>query len=237
MATSFGISASRVTGEPSFEFGVQQPRRMESYSRGRDDGTTATSSEHITNDTHSSDRSLLPYAAPSPFLEDFPMPPKTLRILPHPHAPPAPTSGGLRPAIYRDPGSQYHNVSIPSGKTLTDTLAEAAVVGKQQIKDGSNTIHGQTSFDLLSATGPVPIRFALGRPTCPTTPSPTTDSTQERDPSNSLSRFNSPGNLSPARPWTEESDTARDRRSFSGIISAIETPRFDARHSTSYFSH
>src|ERR1700733_5983986 len=150
MATSFGISASRVTGESPFEFGAQQPRRMEGSSRSRDDETTGansiSSSEHITNDAHSSDTSLLPYAASSPFLADFPMPPKTLRILPHPHAPPAPTSGGLRPAIHRDPGSQYHNVSIPSTKTLTDTLAEAAVVGKQQTEDGSNTIHGQTSF-------------------------------------------------------------------------------------------
>jgi hypothetical protein len=229
MAASSSISTSRVTRKSSFGSVVQQPRRTRSHSRPRDDETTATanSSEYITNDSYSSDRSLLAYASPSLSLADFPMPPKTIHVLPHPHAPPAPTSGGLLPAIYRHPESHYYTAPAPSTKTLSNTLAEAAVAGQQKGK--GNTIHGRTSFDLLSATGPVPIHFALGGPMVPTTSSPTINSSQEQRPSDSLSGVISLVDPLPSRSFTGESDTSRNRRSFSDIVSAIETPRCDSR--------
>ena len=228
MAASSSISTSSATDQYSLEFGAQQPRRTRSHSRARDDETTAnsnSSSEYTTNNTHSPDISLLAYASPSLSLADFPMPPKALHIQPHPHAPPALSSGGLLPAIYRRPQSQHYNASATDTKTLTNTLAEAAVVGQQKGK--SNTIHGRTSFDLLSATGPVPIHFALGGPMAATTLSPTINPPQERNPSNSVSGCNSPGDAPSSSPFTE-GDTCRNRRSFSDIVSAIETPRFDA---------
>lgn len=221
MATSFRVTASSLARQSSLESG--DPLRVRSHSRVCDAETTPNSnppSEHVTDDVFFSNRSLLAYASPSPSLTEFPMPPKTLHILPHPHAPPTPSSGGLLPAIYRDPGSQCQYVSA-----LANTLAETAVIGQQEVK--GNTIHGRTSFDLLSATGPVPIHFALGRPINPTAPSPTVDSTREQHPSDLLSGTNSQVDPSPSRSRTEGSDTDGNRRSFSDIISAIETPRFD----------
>lgn len=253
MESAVGTLASRGPYSHPLDLTSLSLQRSSSHGRlqdeeDRDGANSKYSPQSSYTDFYSSEGSMLAYAS-TPSLNDFPVPPATPTpgsILPHPHAPAAPSSGSLPPAIHRLSESTYYSVSHPSTKTLSNTLAQAAVVGRHQGRSGS-TIHGRTSFDLLSAKGPVPIHFALGQHQ-PVTTNPTPSippanhdsvddhttvpevdimenqsevvitSTKSSPPLQSPSNMEATGfGLAPPVP--------RDRRSFTDIINAIETPR------------
>lgn len=170
---------------------------------------------------------MLAYASSTLSLNDFPVPPNGINILPHPHAPSAPTSGTTRPAIHRLSEANYH-LSQPSAKALSNTLMRAAVAGRQQGR--GSTIHGRTSSDLLSANGPVPIHFALGEQLPVVVSSfqhmdpidePEWEGHSQREPESESPNHSL---LQPSIPGSSVPPPG-DRRSFTDIISAFETPR------------
>lgn len=192
------------------------------------------------SDIYSSESSLLAYNdGPTPIVDEFPVPPSNV-ILPHPHAPkPVPSSMVVAPAIQRSQSiaSRHYSAPAPSmaPRTLVDTLARAAAFAAQDQYNGGgptrarNTIRGHTSFDLLSASGPVPIHFALGDQPAPSNPSmpPETPTSRTIAPSPVTP---SPRDFHPSQAATDAESirkemTARSH-SFSGILSAIETPRY-----------
>jgi hypothetical protein len=175
-------------------------------------------------------------------------------ILPHPHAPKAPPRHiVLQPAIHRSPlgaaQSPIYHVS-PSHKALLDALSMAATVGHTQGPlQGKATIHGRTSHDLLSSPGPVPIEFALndqrgqGKPP---EDSPGVEFVAAPTDVVSAPKFSKSSSSSsgPSIHVSDAADATRDlelilrprpnasvekprprSRSFSGIITAFETPR------------
>lgn len=202
--------------------------RTRSHSRVRDDSlgikSVRVASDSTFNSRLSSDGPLLPYDQPTPSLAEFPMPPK-IQILPHPHAPPAPTTGAMQPAIHRSPNTGRYPAPNPNTNMLSNTLARAAVPGYQN--GPGRTIHGRTSMDLLSAKGPVPIHFALGTQgsftTSPPIPRP---ATTVETPIQSNSPVTPSPSLAPSPQNLEvKSEGHPDRRSYTDIIAAIETPR------------
>lgn len=224
MASSANVSNSRPTRTLSYDLDNRRLQHQRSHSRIRDDSAVTHSShplEPLPAIPFPPERSLLAYDMPTPSLAEFPMPP-SVRILPHPHAPIAPTTGTVRPAILRTADSTQYIVPTSGTKTLANTLARAADAGHQRAAGG--TIHGKTSMDLLSAMGPVPIQFALGSPASPTSSSSAPNFVEPPVPED----LTSGTLLTCTRGYEVNTNDQGDRRSFSGIISAIETPRLVA---------
>lgn len=249
-------SAVRQNSSDSSASSSQVVKRSKSHSRLQIDPQSAspdTTHDAARNLPPPSPLSLLAYAN-SPVATSFSdqdVPPSPL--LPHPHAPKAISpNSSTRPAIYRNTiSAQSLN---PGHRQLLDTLAIAAAAGyKQGPLQGRSTIHGRTSYDLLTASGPVPIEFGLNRQQSPqpqlephqheVIPSP---DEFPQPPTNVIPRFVQRSQSGPSLPATPNSvhDAAtvaasqarpnfspgvghqRPRsRSFSDIISAIETPR------------
>lgn len=228
MTASASSSTGSLSGISSLIYGESHSPRTRSQSRVRDDslGTPRLrlASDSTYNSRLSSDGPLLPYDMPTPSLAEFPMPPKT-QLLPHPHAPAAPTTGITQPAIHRSPNAGPYPAPNPNTTTLSNTLARAAVPGYQN--GPGRTIHGRTSMDLLSAKGPVPIHFALGTQGSFTTstPIPRPATAVETPIQDYLPTTPSPI-LAPSPQNLEVKNEGNpDRRSYTDIIAAIETPR------------
>lgn len=230
MTTTARISSGMITRQPSVEFGGRNLRRTRSHSRVREDASATSlkiSSDSGSLAQESLEGPLLPYDVATPSLADFPMPPRT-QILPHPHAPPAPATG-MRPAIHRSLDPTYYKEPNPDSKMLPNTMAKIAVAGYPG--GPGRTIHGRTSTDLLSATGPVPIHFALGTPANPPPSTPGPRSRTATDPvvQNISPLTTSPGPAPSPQNLEVQSEGPGDRRSYTDIIAAIETPRYKKR--------
>lgn len=228
MTTSASSSSGSLSGISSLIYGGSHLPRARSHSRVRDDslGTTRirAASDSTYNSRLSSDGPLLPYDMPTPSLAEFPMPPKS-QILPHPHAPPPPTTGAMPPAIHRSPNPSSYSAPNPNTNVLSNTLARAAVPGYQN--SHGRTIHGRTSMDLLSAKGPVPIHFALGTQGSFTASPPIPRlGTAAETPIQDNSPVTPSPTLAPSPHNLEVKNVDHpDRRSYTDIIAAIETPR------------
>lgn len=213
-------SAGRAPSHRSFDLPDRDIRRSRSYSRIRNDSTPDELGSPVSVSEPQSplEESLLAYDMPSPSLKDFPMPPRS-RTLPHPHAPPPLTSNAVRPAIFRGSDTAQRAAPRPNGSSYFDQTSPMAGSGYSDIN--GRTIHGRTSTDLLSARGPVPIHFASGTPGIPSPTSMSRPQVASPELREAHTGVDSPRQL--AAPVDEASNP--DRRSYSDIIAAIETPR------------
>jgi hypothetical protein len=152
-----------------------------------------------------------------------------------------PSSLVVKPAIHRLNDVQSMSYIAPSPnvehQTLKDMLAQAAAAAERDSDFSTvssrvrKTIRGHTPFDLLSASGPVPIQFTLGDRGIPQ-PAPVPSSPPPFEVSSVKGiQLQSPTQPTAFRPdhfpdgVDEQSDAQLNLDSLSGIIAAIESPR------------